>query len=84
MDLRKRQFERVNLIIIDFNPKYFQYHHVHAYAGGMHAFHDTTYNNFAASEVYRVGVGIMSQLSIIALFLEMDYLRILKIAPDIK
>ena len=32
----------------------------------------------------RVGVGIMSQLSIVALFLEMDYLRILKIAPDIK
>ena len=34
--------------------------------------------------VHRVGVGIMSQLSIVALFLEMDYLRILKIAPDIK
>ena len=32
----------------------------------------------------RVGVGIMSQLSIVALFLEMDCLRILKIAPDIK
>ena len=32
----------------------------------------------------RVGVGIMSQLSIVALFLEMDYLRMLKIAPDIK
>ena len=32
----------------------------------------------------KVGVGTMSQLSIVALFLEMDYLRILKIAPDIK
>ena len=29
-------------------------------------------------------MGIMSQLSIVALFLEMDNLRILKIAPDIK
>ena len=35
-------------------------------------------------DMSRVGVGIMSQLSIVALFLEMDYLRILKIAPDIK
>ena len=26
----------------------------------------------------------MSQLDIVALFLEMDYLRMLKIAPDIK
>ena len=34
--------------------------------------------------MYRVGVGIMSQLSIVALFLETDYLRILKIPPDIK
>ena len=32
----------------------------------------------------RVGVGIMSQLSIVALFLEMDYFRMLKIVPDIK
>ena len=29
-------------------------------------------------------MGIMSQLSIVALFLEMDYLRMLKIAPDIR
>ena len=29
-------------------------------------------------------MGIMSQLGIVALFLEMDYLRMLKIAPDIK
>ena len=39
---------------------------------------------FTEIYVIRVGVGIMSQLSIVALFLEMDYLRILKIAPDIK
>ena len=32
----------------------------------------------------RVDVGIVSQLGIVALFLEMDYLRMLKIAPDIK
>ena len=32
----------------------------------------------------RVGVGIMSQLGIVALFLEMDYLRMLNIAPGIK
>ena len=30
----------------------------------------------------RVGVGIMSQLGIVALFLEMDYLRMMKIAPE--
>ena len=29
-------------------------------------------------------MGIMSQLGIVTLFLEMDYLRMLKIAPDIK
>ena len=34
--------------------------------------------------IYMVGVGISSQLGIIGLFLEMDYLRMLKIAPDIK
>ena len=34
--------------------------------------------------IIRVGVGIMSQLGIGALFLEMNYLRMLKIAPDIK